>query len=224
MIAMLKNLQMIGKHFGYLTVIGHAFTKNQANYWTCKCKCGNEINVRTVDLNNGHTKSCGCYKIEKFHNLITKHNMSKTRLYACYKSMLARCYLKSYHAYHRYGGRGIKVCEEWNGHFDNFANWAITHGYSDNLTLDRINNDQNYCPENCTWVSKEAQSSKTSRLKHVMYMGKEYTISELSQMSGLKKSTIGFRIRNHWDESLLLSKPCEGNVYKKMFAKKDSYA
>lgn len=131
--------------------------------WECQCDCGKHIIVRSNSLVMGKTKSCGCLNREKPSNNIT-HNMSNTKIYSIYKGILARCRNPNVQNYSHYGGRGITVCEEWMGKngFENFYDWAIKNGYKEGLTIERINVDGNYCPQNCKFIPFNEQAFNKS--------------------------------------------------------------
>lgn len=176
----------IGKRFGKIVVKSIDRTKKSKNtYYICECDCGNITSVSRPNLRN-HTRSCGCLSKETH----TKHGLSKTRIAGIYRSMLHRCNSPNDHAYKDYGGRGIKVCEEWNNDILAFYKWAMDNGYQDDLTLDRINVNGNYEPSNCRWTDRKTQSNNTRFNNHVLYNGETYTLSELSRELGVSINTI----------------------------------
>lgn len=146
---------LVGKKFGKLTII--EFDKKQGNMskWRCQCECGNIKSVRIDHLKSGKTKSCGC--------LAKANPLRKTRVYRCWTAMNCRCNSNNEKVKPHYKDKGITVCEEWKD-FLVFYEWAINNGYADNLTLDRIDVNGNYCPENCRWTTAQVQSINTSRL------------------------------------------------------------
>ena len=157
---MFKDLT--GRRFGLLTVLGQGERSNGgAIRWRCLCDCGKETIVLTGHLNNGHTTSCGCVNRKAVLKSATKHGGARTKLYILFHGMHDRCEREKNSHYKWYGGRGIKVCDEWSD-FVKFKEWALSHGYQEGLTIDRINPDGNYCPENCEWVTR----SENLRRRH----------------------------------------------------------
>ena len=180
-----KMLRLEGKRFGKLVVIEFVGFKNHLSVWKCKCDCGNEKNVIGAYLTNGETKSCGCLQKE----VVTTHGGSNSKLYQVYQSMIQRCCNKKAQEYERYGGRGITVCKLWLSDFANFRKWAMKNGYKEGLTIDRVNNDGNYCPENCKWSTMKEQAQNRSTNVFIEYKGIRLTLSRCAELLGMKYPT-----------------------------------
>lgn len=190
----IKNIK--GQKFTKLKVIDLQGVQNHRAMWLCKCDCGNEIVVSSNSLLTKKTKSCGCLNIKKIIERNTTHGLSKTRLYKIWCGMKQRCYNKNDKRYNRYGKRDIKICDEWLKDFKKFYDWSIKNGYSDKLTIDRINNNGNYEPNNCRWITQHEQTRNYSRNIFLTYngetlclkdMAKKYNIPEYKLSRGLKK-------------------------------------
>ena len=154
-----KINDLTGQRFGRLVVTKECGRANSRHvYWECKCDCGKITKCTGGNLKNGKMVSCGCYKNENIASLNKKHGMRHTRPYRIWLNMKNRCLNPNSVRYEDYGGRGITVCDDWKNDFMSFFNWAINNGYSDNLTIDRINNDGGYNPENCRWITIQDQA------------------------------------------------------------------
>lgn len=195
-----KHIDLFGQRFGRLTVSKEFFVdKNGKRKWKCFCECGGTAYVTTNNLTSGTTKSCGCWNEDVRSKIHTKHGMSKSRIYSIWSNMKARCECVTNNAYHLYGKRGIKVCDEWHD-FNNFAKWAIENGYGKNLTIDRIDNDGNYCPDNCRWATAKEQGNNTRTCKMITYNGETKTMRGWEEKMGLSKGVICWRVKHGWSE------------------------
>jgi len=183
----MENLAQL--KFGSLLVIGLVKYNNAYRHWLCLCDCGGTKIVRKDRLTNGEVKCCDACKIDAH----TTHGWSKTRLYSTWTSMLHRTESKKAHNYSAYGGKGIKVCDEWKD-FLIFKDWAVKNGYTDDLTIDRIDNNKGYYPRNCRWVPSEAQArNKTSNLYYTIN-GECKLLKDWAEEYGFKYLTIYTRV------------------------------
>ena len=191
--------------FGRLTVIELLEKENGNVYWLCQCDCGNLCRVSRRNLKNGNTISCGCFRRD-YKKVNAKYNYIKhKRLYEIWGKMKDRCLCKTAKDYCRYGGRGITVCQEWEKSFDNFLEWALTNGYRDDLTIDRIDNNGNYEPSNCRWATRQQQNMNKSSNKYITYNGEIKTITDWAKTLNMSAKTIGKRFREN--------KPVEDVLY-----------
>ena len=205
-----KPLELTGQRFNRLTVISKAENRNGFTYWNCICDCGNIKTVKGVSLTKGYTKSCGCYSRE----LTAKRNKDNAdgkfrdeRLYRIFYGMMTRCYNPNESEYLRYGGRGISVCKEWRNNFFAFQEWALNNGYNETLTIDRINNDGDYEPNNCHWATMKQQSNNRRSNLQLTFNGETKSASEWSEIVGLNRSVIYGRIKHNWSVKDALTTP-----------------
>lgn len=205
---MSKFNDLTGQRFGKLIVVSRAtnYIKPNGNkiiQWRCVCDCSNEVVVRGEYLKSEHTKSCGCNK--SISHTIT-HGKSKSRLYKIWVGMKERCYNPNRNSYCWYGAKGICVCDEWDD-FENFYDWSMNHGYSDELTIDRIDSNGNYCPENCRWSTDREQANNRSTNRIIEYNGESHTLEEWSKITGIASSTIRMRLDEYkWDVKKSITK------------------
>lgn len=211
----IKRVDLVGQKFGRLTVIKSIGSKNQQHIWLCKCECGKETISNTNRLKSGWKRSCGCIQKEqlaKRNKENAKHGLNNHPLHGVWHNMKDRCYRELCSEYQRYGGRGITVCDEWLHDFQAFYDWAITHGYTKGLTIDRIDNDGNYEPNNCRWATQKEQQNNRSTNHHLTYNGKTMTISEWAD----ELSVPAYMIRNRVKKGM----PIEKILYKGDLRKK----
>lgn len=195
----LENLS--GKRFGRLTAIKLSEKRSgRKTFWECLCDCGKTKVVRTDSLKSGAVQSCGCLKKEQDKiNLPNgqgriKHGLSSERIYHIWRGMINRCQNDSNSRYKSYGGRGIKVCEEWQDAVK-FTSWAISNGYQDNLTIDRIDVNGNYEPSNCRWATIKEQANNKRDNVFIEFKGKIQTLKEWSEELNIPYGTLATRIR-----------------------------
>lgn len=188
------RIDCVGQHFGKLTVIEyHGTNKHGQSEWLCQCDCGKQTVVTKTNLQTGNTKSCGCLHNALLIQNSTKHGETATRLYWTWHGMKARCFNPNDSRFKDYGGRGITVCDEWI-RFEGFRAWAMSSGYADNLTIDRIDNDGNYCPENCRWTTNKQQANNKRTNRMVTHNGKTQTIKQWADELGINYNTLYTRL------------------------------
>lgn len=157
----------IGRKYNRLTVVENLPCEKGKALCRFKCECGNYIVARVANVVNGRTKSCGCAALEHAHDMNFRHGRSKERLYYVWAMMRRRCNSPENPAFKNYGARGISVCRAW-GNYVVFRRWAYAHGYKCGLTIDRINVNKGYSPDNCRWVAPAEQARNQRRTVWVM--------------------------------------------------------
>ena len=203
----MKLIDMTGRVCGKLTVIEQADrnTLGQA-LWRCVCECGNECVTTGVYLRSGHTKSCGCLCADKLRDIRTTHGDSTARLYRIWKDILRRCEDPRRRGYVDYGGRGIKICDEWKS-YEAFKEWALSNGYNDALSIDRINNDEGYCPSNCQWTDDVTQANNKRSNRLITIEDKTMTMAQWSRETGISYGALQRRISSGWDPADAVTLP-----------------
>lgn len=204
-----------GERFGRWTVIKldhiekHKYKNNILNteYYLVKCDCGNEKVVIKSCLVHGKSKSCGCLRKELLSKREREHGLSHTRIYRIWHNMVDRCYKKNDKDYYKYGARGIMVCNEWKENVLSFKDWALNNGYSTDLTLDRIDNNGNYEPNNCRWITTKEQNRNTRRNILITYNNETHCLMEWSEIMNMPYATIKFRLNKGWSIDDIFNKP-----------------
>lgn len=201
-----KYIDLTGQKFGRLLVLERGENSKEGKaQWKCKCDCGNEHTASSQNLKTGNTKSCGCYRKEILR--ASKHGMTGTRIYNIWFGMKQRCYYPKNRCYKTYGAEGVTVCEEWRHNFQAFYDWAMSHGYRGDLSIERIDNAKGYSPDNCRWatITEQANNKRNNRL--ITDNGETHSLAEWAEITGLNRVTIAYRLKANWDIEKALSTP-----------------
>lgn len=192
-----------GKRYGKLLVVGRDTNRKPVGHWKCICDCGETTSVYGTSLRNGGTTSCSCVR----NATHVTHGRSNSSVYNIFKGMTQRCLNENNPRYKRYGGRGIKICDRWHpatpNAFDNFLE-DMGERPTSKHSIDRINNDGNYEPENCQWATLEEQGSNKSTNRNLTLVGRTQTLSRWAREKGIKPSVVDKRLRIGWTESQAL--------------------
>lgn len=207
-----KRAMRVGTVFGRLTVLGRPFYVRRAAASlpsvVCRCECGTVICIETKTLRGGRVLSCGCYLRQRQSEARRVHGKSETRLFSIWSGMKYRCQQRSTRAHRNYGLRGIAVCKKWDT-FIPFMEWALAHGYQDNLTIDRINNDGDYEPGNCRWISSSQQASNRRNNLRIEAFGEKKILSEWAKDArcSVSMSAIQVRLKRGLPPEVAISMP-----------------
>ena len=199
--------EVVGKTFNYLTVIKELPKRSGTRYLLCRCVCGKEVEVYKSTLTGGLKKSCGCRRLE--NRKLLKSGSRKDNLYRIYAAMKNRCLNTKTPRYKDYGGRGIKICNEWLEDYSNFHDWAFQNGYSDgkNLSIERKDVNGNYCPENCCFIPKPAQSRNKRNSRFITINNKTMILADWCRIFGISSSLVIYRIGKGMSEEQALTTP-----------------
>ena len=209
------HANLVGTRFGRLTVksVKRGRFKCGASYWlaSCKCDCGKTKDVAVGNLKNGLTKSCGCLNRELTARRSTKHGLCRPGhrhpLYYVWWTMIQRCSNPKTEMFHAYGGRGISVCDEWRNSSKSFFDWALSHGYRRGLSIDRIDSNGNYCPENCRWATA-IQQANNQRTNHMITInGVTMTAAMWARSRNWDPDVVHSRLNHGWSEYDAVMKP-----------------
>jgi hypothetical protein len=200
------RIDLTGQRFARLVVLVRGPRNVDKTTWVCRCDCGNECVVRTVSLRGGDTRSCGCYKLQRISETQHKHGDTGSPLYCTWRTMRRRVLDPNDRQYPNYGARGITIAAEWL-EFVVFKKWALENGYQRSLSIDRIDNDGPYCPENCRWADKKTQN-RNKRTNHLLtYRGKTACISEHAEDHGMTHAEVRSRLKLGWTVERILETP-----------------
>lgn len=203
---MYNLVDLTGKTFGELYVIGRTQKKGMPVYWDCRCSCGKIKSVAAKHLKSGATKSCGCKQHEHSHLI---HGMTGTKLYKTRLHMIYRCENPKDKRYKNYGGRGIKVCKEWRNSFVAFRDWAFANGYKEGLSIDRIDVNGDYEPSNCRWITMAEQAGNTTRSVFITHNGETHTKAEWARIIGINAGTFAHRYEKYGNNDRIFQKEME---------------
>lgn len=207
-----KYLNLRGSKFNFLTAIERAPGNSEAGNVTYlwECDCGKFITASASDVVRGHTQSCGCFQKERASQAKTTHGKSQAKIYSVWSSMKGRCNNPQPQDAAHYRDRGIRVCDEWQDNFETFYNWAVSHGYREGLSIDRIDNDGNYCPKNCRWATNYVQQNNKSTNVTLCYDGETKTLSQWAEEMGISRRTLYRRLKSRGGVELVISKNSKG--------------
>lgn len=184
-----------GDRFGRLTILNEAEKRGRRRYFLCKCDCGNTTIVRSDGFVRG-TQSCGCLTKEVASKFWKKHGMTKKRIYNCWHGMKQRCLNKNNPGFKHYGGRGISICKAWED-ASGFIEWALNNGYSDDLSIERKNNDGDYEPSNCIWIKQPQQLRNTRSTIKITYNGITLCRKDWAKKIGLSDPAFQKRLKKY---------------------------
>lgn len=199
-----RILDITGQRAGRWTVLALAYTTKGRTYWLCRCDCGTEGLVDRSNLRSGQSQSCGCIGLEAIQRRVT-HGYSRTPTYQAWRAMKERCGNPKTNSFHRWGGRGIRVCERWQSSFENFL--ADMGEKPPGLTVDRIDNDGDYEPGNCRWATRQQQAKNRSTARLLTFEGTTASLTDWAHRTGLHKVVIFNRLAAGWTLAAALTTP-----------------
>lgn len=201
-----KFYDVVGKKYGLLTVVEELMRVKRQRMVLVQCDCSNRTMVSLSNLESGNTKSCGCLAKKIVSELSKKHGLSGHLLYGVWGNIKTRCYNKNLEIYTDYGGRGIKMCDEWHYDFVCFYNWCISNGWQKGLSVERINNDGNYEPGNCKMGTPPMQNRNKRNNIYLEYEGKSMCVADWAKELGIGLTTITQRLNMNLDIDQVLYK------------------
>lgn len=207
-----KIKDILCQKYGRLTVLEEIIKIGKGRRFRVVCDCGNTKDVELTHLRMGFIVSCGCFNKEQTSKAKGTHRMSGNKLYSIWANMIQRCINPNTINYKGYGGRGITICNEWKNSFENFLNWAQKNNYNHNLEIDRINNDGNYCPENCRFVTRTQNARNRTVTHYIVYKGEKKSLAEWSEQLGIRQSILLDRLNKlKWSINKAIETPVLNN-------------
>ena len=205
--------ELKGQRFGKLTVIEKAEKQGTSQLWFCRCDCGKTVKIRANGLVRLGRDSCGCETSRKISEARFLHGETNSLLYSVWRGMKKRCLVPTARGYKNYGGRGIRICDEWKDDYLAFKNWALNNGYKNGLTIDRINNNGNYEPSNCRFTDYKQQANNRRSNRLLSVNGETKTIQEWADIMRVQRGLIANRKKMGWsDYDAVTKKPRKYNI------------
>lgn len=204
----IKNYEqtLVGRKFGRLTIMSASGFKGRFRVALCRCDCGNIGKYEVQKLKSGNTGSCGCLKKEHNRAYFTTHGCTKTPLHRVWLSIRDRCLNKNCKVYPSYGGRGVTICNEWEN-FEAFQAWAISQSYRKGLTVERVDNNAGYSPENCILATRATQNNNKRNNVVIEYRGEKLNLAQWAKKLGVNRETIKWRVKAGWSTERIFTTP-----------------
>lgn len=199
----------VGDRFGKWTVVGEPESTGKGRVVLCRCECGALHRVEVYRLYNGESASCSRDRCCGRH-VGTRYPYPR-RLHRIWKNMKSRCFNANVPSYHNYGARGIRVCDLWTDSFTEFARWSMANGYTDAMTIDRIDYDGHYTPENCRWVSRDVQARNRRGRRFLLVDGERIGLAEAVEKYGQTYYRVYGRLKSGWSDERAVKEACRGN-------------
>lgn len=196
------RINLVGQEFNKLLVVEFLRMKGSHAIYKCLCDCGNYTEAYGANIKKNHTTSCGCSSIKHKKEFAVKsitHGLTKHPLFMSWVGMRNRCYYVKHNRYANYGGKGIVVCEEWKGNFKSFFEWGIANGWAKGLSIDRIDTNKSYSPDNCRFSTVSEQNKNRTTNIYITYNGVTKVANDWAKITGVRGQTISKRLRKGWD-------------------------
>lgn len=190
---MAELIDISGNEFEHCRALKHVGGGKGGAKFLFRCECGKEFIARSNDVRKGRIKSCGCVNRREIREKTKKHGFHKHPIYQAWSHIKQRCHNPKNKEYKNYGGRGIVMCNDWFDNPEEFINWSLKNGWRKGLTIDRIDNEKGYCPDNCRWVSMEVQENNKRNNHYYDYNGEKKTLSQIARENGISRNSLYYR-------------------------------